>query len=390
MIRASKLIAALALVAAFGQSIVVASPTLIDSQPDGKRVLVVTEDEIARNGNDKAVLYIDGNNILTDPHGAPVLVVDDDAIRHSLGGIRLAQFDGEDIRHSDINGKVVMNYHHPDICPDSQSNRIYTVDGPELTKVQLVAVLYALKPDLFNLTAEEVAAKQKAMKEAAEESDREAAKDHVVGKWTVLSGTGPVEKISKGAITFGPKQGPVYPATFDFSSGGGPKWTGVAAAKDVQGDECIFAAYGTEKAIGLCVYDIKGGDLTGTWYPWYFDGDVKNLGTEVLKGGAALGGEYKIVSAKAPTTGAAYVGTVTITPQKIVGSSDETYAVVWTLGTVKAYGIGVRSGDQLFVASGAAADINIAKYKIGNGSFSGDFFKLGATEMGSTAAMSEQ
>ena len=53
-------------------------------------------------------------------------------------------------------------------------------------------------------------------------------------------------------------------------------------------------------------------------------------------------------------------------------------------------GIGVRSGDQLYVASGAAADINIAKFKINNGSFSGDFFKLGAKEMGSTAAMNAE
>jgi hypothetical protein len=389
MIHRSEFVTALLLILSLGTA-AYASPTLIDSQPDGKRVLVVTDDEVARNGNDKAVVYIDGNNILTDPRGSPVLVVDDDAIRHSLGGIKLAQFDGEDIRHSDINGKVVINYHHPDICPDSRSNRIYTVDGPELTKAQLVAVLYVLNPHMFDLTAEETAAKQKAFKEAGEEADREAAKDHVVGKWEVLSGSGPVEHIDKGDITFGPKQGPVYPALFDYSAAGGPKWMGVATAKEVKGDQNIFAAYGTEKAIGLCVYEINGGDLTGTWYPWYFDGDAKNQGSEVLKGGATLGGEYKIVSAKAPTTGAAYSGTVTFTPQKIVGASDDdqTYVVTWTLGDVKAYGIGLRSGNQLFVASGAAKDITIAKFRINNGSFSGDFFKLGEKDMGSNAAMS--
>jgi hypothetical protein len=198
-----------------------------------------------------------------------------------------------------------------------------------------------------------------------------------------------VAKIDKGAITFGPKQGPVYPALFDYSAAGGPKWMGVATMKEVQGDQNIFAAYGTEQKIGLCVYDINGGDLTGTWYPWYFDGDAKNLGTETLKGAADLSGEFKIVSAKAPTTGAAYAGSVTFTPQKIVGAAtdDQTYAVVWTLGDVKAYGIGLRSGNQLFVASGAATDITIARFKINNGSFSGDFFKLGEIEMGSNAAM---
>lgn len=387
MLRGHQLITALALFLSFGAS-ARATPTLINAEPSGKRILQVSDTEITDDATGKTILYLHDNEILKNIHDPAVLIVDDDAIRHTLAGIKLAQFDGEDLRHSNVNGKVLFNYHHPDICPDSQSNRMFSVEGPELSRVQLVAVMYALKPEFFTLSAEETAAKQKEMMENAEESEREAAKDHVIGKWQVLSGSGPVAKIDKGDITFGTKVGPVYPATFDYSKAGGPSWTGVATMKEVSGDQTIFAAYGTPKSIGLCVYDINGGDLTGTWYPWYFDGDAKNLGTETLKGGAKLGGEYKIVSAKAPTTGVAYSGSVTFTPIEIAGSSDETYSVLWTLGDVKAYGIGVKAGNQLFVASGAAADINIAKFKINNGSFSGDFFKLGAKEMGSNAAMS--
>ena len=52
---------------------------------DGKRVLVITDNEIALSGSDKAVLYIDGDNILTDPHGSPVLVVDGDDMEKQGG-----------------------------------------------------------------------------------------------------------------------------------------------------------------------------------------------------------------------------------------------------------------------------------------------------------------
>ena len=363
-----------------------ATPTLIEDA-NGKRVLDVYEKTIDSDDTKKTLLYLDGNDILINIHDPAILVVDDDDVRHSPAGVKIATFDGEDIRHAD-RGKVIINYHHPDICPDSASNRIFHVDGPELTRQQLVAVLYVLKPDLFKLTDAETAEQQKAIAEAGAESDRLAAMDQVAGKWDVLNGSGPVPKIGKGGITFAPKKGEVYPATFDFSAGGGPAWMGVAAYSDAFGDKVIWSAFGTSKTIGLCVYDIDGGTLSGHWYPWYVDGDAKNVGTEVIKGPASLDGDFKIESAAAPTSGAAYSGTVSIKPLKIVGAGDSNppYSIVWTMGTAKVYGIGIRSKNRLFIASGAGPDVNIGRFKIDNGSFSGDFFKLGATEMGSIAA----
>ena len=49
-------------------------------------------------------------------------------------------------------------------------------------------------------------------------------------------------------------------------------------------------------------------------------------------------------------------------------------------------GIGIRSGNQLFVATGTGADVCIARFKIDNGSMTSDWFKLGSTELGGSAA----
>jgi len=155
------------------------------------------------------------------------------------------------------------------------------------------------------------------------------------------------------------------------------------------GDNVVFAAYGTPKTVGLCLYEIKEGSLSGTWYPWYIDGNPKNLGTEELKGPATLDGEFTIVASKAPSTGAAYAGTVTIKPEQIVGAGDQEkpYLVTWNFGATKVQGFGIRTGNYLIVSSGAGPDVNLAKFKLHNGTFAGDWFKLGSKEMGGTAAM---
>jgi hypothetical protein len=178
--------------------------------------------------------------------------------------------------------------------------------------------------------------------------------------------------------------------TYDHTKKGGPTWGGVAVYKEMFGDKLLWAAYGTPKTVGMCVYEIRGGTLEGTWYPWFIDGDAKNTGTEVLKGPETLDGDYTIESAKAPYTGAAYTGTVSIKPAKIIGSDDneKPYLITWTIGTAKINGIGIRHKNFLFVSSGTGADVNVAAYQINNGSFNGDWYKLGSKEKGGGAATS--
>ena len=379
MIRIMKMFAALSLFLMIDTSLRSASLTLIDAEPSGKRVLTVDPDpgksyqEVTVEATRKTSVFISGNDLLNPANMKTMLVVDDNDIRPTSNGLVLATFDGEDIVHG-RRGKVIINYHHP-----------------PLNKQQLVAVLYTLKPELFRLTDEEIGAQKKEIAENSAEANRRAKMDPVVGKWELLNGHGPVAKVNAGDITFGAKKGDAYPVTFDHTKDGGPSWNGVAAFKLLNGDPIIFAAYGTPKTIGLCVYEIDGGKLSGKWYPWSIDGDAKNSGTEELKGPESLDGDFTIVSAKAPNTGAAYSGTVTIKPLEIVGAGDseKPYQVTWVFGATKVQGIGIRTDKYLIVSSGAGPDVHIAKFKFQNGgaTFSGDWFKLGSSEMGGTAAM---
>ena len=52
------------------------------------------------------------------------------------------------------------------------------------------------------------------------------------------------------------------------------------------------------------------------------------------------------------------------------------------------HGIGIRTGNMLFVASGTGPDVNIARFTLGNGTMNSDWFKLGSLEQGQSAAMS--
>ena len=395
MRRSNFLLVGLLLILLSANGVLALTPTIIENA-DGKKVAEMedpTSDkpylEVTLAGHDKPSVYVHEGQILTDTSAPPLFVVDDNDVRHTSAGVKLANFDGDNIRHGrSVEGKVLMNYHHPDLCPTAQANRVYLVTGPQLTKPQLVAVLYALNPDMFKLTDEERSAQEKAMAEAGAEADKLAAADQLAGKWMVLNGTGPVEKIGNGTITFSPKKGDAYPVNFDHTQNGGPSWAGVAVYLEAFGDKNFWAAYGTPKTVGMCVYAIDGGTLTGKWYPWYIDGEAKNVGTENLKGPDTLDGDFTITDAKAPTTGAAYTGTVTIKPLTIVGAGDDEkpYSVTWNFGTTKVQGIGIRTRKFLYVSSGSGADVNIGKFKIDNGSFTGDFYKLGSDQQGSTSA----
>lgn len=388
-----RLLAGVSLLLAGATSVHAATDTFIESAA-GKRLVRLESPEIDKpfhavsvESTGKTVVYVHGKEVLKDVHDPAIFIVDGD-VRATAAGVKLATFDGHDVRHGK-GGKVVINYRHPDLCPDAHANRLYRVNGPELTRAQLVAVLYALDPETFKLTDAENAAQLKAMKEAGEEADKAAAADQVAGKWEMLNSHGPVEKTGKGLITVAPEKGGAYPVTLDFTPGGGPAYSGVGVYRAEYGDRFFWVAYGTPKTVGLCVYELKGGKLEGTWYPWYIDGAAKNTGTETLKGPDTFDGDYVIEAAKAPTTGAAYTGSVAIHPAKIVGENEKQapYTVTWTIGGAKINGIGIRHGNFLFVSSGSGADVNVAAYQLGNGTMNCDWYKAGSKEQGGAAAM---
>jgi hypothetical protein len=337
----------------------------IRSQPGGKRLLYVDNDGFIRpEPGGKRLLYIDEDILRDEPGGKRLLFVDGTDVRPEPGGIRLAVMDGRDLRRSP-GGKILLNYRHPDICPTAQDKRIYFVEGPELSGPQLIGVLYLLKPDLFKLSAAEEAKLKKEMKQAGEETDKLLSSDRAPGKYMILAGSGR-DGISKGNVTVSVKYGDAYHMKFEHASA--PECAGVAIQREVSNDRFLWVAFGPPKTIALAVYEISGGKLEGKWYPWYYDGDAKHVGTETLTGPANLDGDFSIVAAKAPTTGAAYTGTVTIKPANIVGALDDEkpYKLTWTFGDKKILGIGIKVKNTLVVCTGTGDESFIGSLQLNN------------------------
>jgi len=131
MISRAKPWAAFSLLALIGNTLAFASGSFICQEPGGKRLIQIDGKDISKPGG-KILIYIDGNDLLVgDIHAKATLVVDDDDVRPSPSGLKIAVFDGDNIRHgARVNGKVLINYHHPDLCPTSSANRIYPLKGP--------------------------------------------------------------------------------------------------------------------------------------------------------------------------------------------------------------------------------------------------------------------
>ena len=370
-----------------------ASDTFIESA-DGKRLVRLESPELDKpyhavsvEATGKTVVYVHGKEILADIHDAAILVVDDD-VRHTSAGVKIATFDGDNIRHGP-GGKVVMNYHHPDLCPDFHADRLYRVNGPELTKTELVAVLYALQPDMFKLSDAEVAEQKKAMAEANAEEDAGPRQTRWPGHGWSSTAAAPLKRPAKAPSPSRPNRARHIRCRLISPAAAGQAGPALASIRNCSATSSSGWPTARQKLRRLCVYEIDGGNLKGTWYPWYINGDPKNIGTETLKGPQSLNGEFKIESAKAPFTAAEYTGTVTIKPANIVGADDHQapYLVTWNIGGNKISGIGIRHRKYLFVSSGSGADVNIAAYKIDNGSMTCDWYKAGSTEKGSAAAM---
>jgi hypothetical protein len=331
--------------AAFGPTPVGAQQTITDK--DGTRLLTIGKSEpnrIRRASDDKVVASIEEATncfFILDAEGKRAFLV--------AGGfvypadekrVRCATVDGADIRTGD-RGKIAMNYRHPDFCPTAAENRVYRVEGAELTAAQVLAVLTVLRPKIFEVSKEEAERQIKAYQEAEAESDKAFA-NVLTGKFEVLNSSvkdwgGGLTTITKG------KDGFHY---IDLQLKGG-KLAGIGVkSPSKEGYPELWTAFAPEGAVALAVYEIKGGKLTGKWVPINAakDGSAV-LGSESLEGPESLDGEFKITEAKAPNGGAAYAGTVTIKPFKSEENSSDLeslYTVTWNVGGVKIAGVGAK------------------------------------------------
>lgn len=348
-------------VCASGVATLQAQEADIRNEPGGKRLLFVDGDDIRTEPGGKRRLFIDGKELRTEPGGKVLLYVDEGDIRPKFGGIRLAVIDEDSIRRNPT-GKRLLFIDGDDIRPEPGDKRLYFIDG-KVSQIQLVAVLFLLKPELFKLTAKEEEAIQAAMKAA--EAESEAAMANVLlGKFDVLNSS--ISDWGGGTIsTVQGKDGFHY---LDMKLKQG-NLAGIGMKRPGEGQDELWIAFAPEGAVALAVYDIDGGKLTGKWIPINAAKDGKAvLGHETLEGPASLKGTFKIVSAKAPNDGAEYAGTCTLTPYKPAdgNSSDlfDLYSVVWTFGTVKVQGVAakVKTTDGksvLIAASGTKGDFAV-------------------------------
>jgi hypothetical protein len=90
--------------------------------------------------------------------------------------------------------------------------------------------------------------------------------------------------------------------------------------------------------VGVVIYRIKDGELTGTWLPAASD----ETGRETLRGSPGLAGRYEIVHGENPD-GGTYSGTVEMTRQGRI------HDLRWYVPKLAYVGRGIRVGDLLVV-----------------------------------------
>ncbi len=338
-----------------------AEPANVRSEPGGKRLLFIDGNDVRREPAGKRVLYIDGETLRDEPGGKRLLFIDGDNIRPEPSGIRLAFLDGKNIRRSP-NGKRLLFVDGDNIRPEPNGKRLLFIDG-KVSKQQLIAALYVLKPEIFKLTKEEEAALKAAMKEAEAESDAEFSKV-LLGKFDVLNSS--ASDWGGGTVTITKGKDDFHYLDMKLKK---ESLVGIGLKRRGSGWDELWIAFAPEGAVALAVYEIDEGKLTGKWIPINAAKDGKEtLGAETLEGPANLDGEFKILAAKAPNKGAEYAGTVTIKPHTPTdGNSSDLFdllSVTWNFGATKIPGVAakLKLGDgksALIVASGTKGDFAV-------------------------------
>src|SRR5581483_2965815 len=233
--------------------------TDIRDTPGGKRLLFVDGDDIRPEPGGKRLLFIDGDTLRDAPGGKRLLFVDDDSIRPEPGGIRLLFIDGDDIRRAP-RAKRLLFIDGNDIRPEPGGKRLLFIDGDKLTRPQLVAVLYLLKPELFQMSDEEKAALKKAMADEAA-AETKAAEDPISGKYETLTTNSSDGKKLDVDVSLS-KKGDAYVGEFNYKNG--EKWSAVGVKHD---DELWLAIAPQNTPLAIGVYSISGGSLKSDWYP---------------------------------------------------------------------------------------------------------------------------
>lgn len=167
-----------------------AAGTDIRPEPGGKRLLFVDNQDIRKEPGGKRLLFVDGDSLRAEPGGPRLLYFDGSDVRPEPGGIRIAAWDGPTLRRWP-GGKILLVVDGRDIRPEAGGKRLLFIDGAELTREQVSAVLYQLKPEVFKLSAEEKKFAEDAIKEGQAYDAAQIAPERENGDYSPINGTGP-------------------------------------------------------------------------------------------------------------------------------------------------------------------------------------------------------
>jgi hypothetical protein len=358
---------------ALGLLLALPSPTLfaqtsIRPDPSGPRILFVDGDNIRPDPNGKRLLFVDGDDIRPEPGGKRLLFIDGDNVRPDPHGVRLAFWDGNTLRRT-LNGQILLFVDGDTIRDKFGGKRLYFIDGPALSRQKLTAVLYHLKPELFTLSEQEIAAKKEEMRKNEAETDARAAADQFVGNWEIITHYTSGDVKRKGSVAVTP-QGTFYGV--EFKTGETPPWKGIAVKyKTKLNDQELWIAMAPAGAVGLGIYQVQGGNLTGTWLPVNAATDKSVLGFEKLTGSPQVSGAYTITAGKLPNGGVTYTGAMNIDPLKEnMNTTARCVRFRWATGN---FGIGFVLDNTVAVSAGGQTDFEILRLQLGNGSMNGDF-----------------
>jgi hypothetical protein len=334
--------------------------TNIRPDPAGKRILFVDGPNIRPEPGGKRLLFVDGDNLRPDPGGKRLLFIDQYGdVRPEPGGVRLAHWDGITLRKSP-GGPRLGVLDDKSFRPEMTGPRFFFLDGDPLSRMQLTAVLYLLKPEFFQISADEKAAKEKEMAKNGAEEDARRAEDHFPGDHVILSHSSTTGPSRKGSVQI-TRQGEFY--AIALKTGENPAWQGIGVKVTTTGnDQELWAGIAPAGAVALGIYGIKGGNLAGTWIPINATADKSQYGYETLVGPAQLGGIYKITSGKLPNGGVTYTGALNIDPlsESLIADAP-CYRFRWATGTTA---LAFRVGDRLAVAAGWGADYEVLRLRL--------------------------
>lgn len=313
-----------------------AAPKTIRTEKGGKVVLVIDDGMIRTDPAANPVVLFDGPRVWSARDGKPLFFIAGDIVHaYEPEGTVVGYKDGRQLRNQP-QGKETLYIDGPYVrLPNRAGGPIFWIDNNEvLDNSELFGALYVLKPEIFAMPAggpkmqpkddPAVSPKYDAKPSAAAAGG--AAKPFAGGSFTLTEFQKAAGSHTAGAATI-TQTGDVFVVELKLADN-----TTLQGVGKVHNQE-LWVALGAPNTVGLAIYEPSGDNLAGTWFN--ITGDASKFGSENLSDGKKMVGPHNITSAKAPFTGAAYAGTVTVESLNKPLASHQASAIHWDLSGIQ-------------------------------------------------------